>query len=145
MVKISTQLHTIVKQICFPSGNVFFLSLFSPSKNWMHNVVWGCPEILPTGLLLRGLPVLLSLVWLQTELDSTQPYYHYLLCTQRIKSDLRSAREIWTTLILWKITLTAAKSWFDSPSSEKEKVSPPTFSLLFSALKCSFRCLTFSV
>ena len=45
--KISAQLHTTVKKICFPSGNVFFLSLFSLSKNWMHNVVWGCAEILP--------------------------------------------------------------------------------------------------
>ena len=39
--------HTIVKQICFPNDNVLFLSLFSLSKNWMHNVVWGCVEILP--------------------------------------------------------------------------------------------------
>ena len=46
--KISTQHHTIVKKICFPNGNVLFLSLFSLSKSWMHNVVWGCPEILPT-------------------------------------------------------------------------------------------------
>ena len=30
------------------------------------------------GLPLRGRPILLSLVWLQTELDSTQSYYHYL-------------------------------------------------------------------
>ena len=30
------------------------------------------------GLLLRGRPILLSLVLLQTELDSTQSYYHYL-------------------------------------------------------------------
>ena len=28
---------------------------------------------------LRGRPILLSLIWLQTELDSTQSYYHYLL------------------------------------------------------------------
>ena len=27
--KISAQPHTIVKQICFPNGNVLFLSLFS--------------------------------------------------------------------------------------------------------------------
>ena len=47
MGKISAQPHTIVKQICFPNGNVLFLSLFSLSKNWMHNVVWGCVEILP--------------------------------------------------------------------------------------------------
>ena len=45
--KVSAQPHTIVKQICFPNGNVLFLSLFSLSKNWMHNVVWGCAEILP--------------------------------------------------------------------------------------------------
>ena len=49
--KISAQPHTIVKQICFPNGNVLFLLLFlllfSLSKNWMHNVVWGCAEILP--------------------------------------------------------------------------------------------------
>ena len=45
--KISAQPHTIIKQICFPNGNVLFLLLFSLSKNWMHNVVWGCAEILP--------------------------------------------------------------------------------------------------
>ena len=31
--KISAQPHTIVKQICFPNGNLLFLSLFSLSKN----------------------------------------------------------------------------------------------------------------
>ena len=31
--KVSAQPHTIVKQICFPNGNVFFLSLFSLFKN----------------------------------------------------------------------------------------------------------------
>ena len=31
--KISAQAHTIVKQICFPNGNVLFLSLLSLSKN----------------------------------------------------------------------------------------------------------------
>ena len=45
--KNSAEPHTIVKQICFPNGNVLFLSLFSLSKNRMHNVVWGCAEILP--------------------------------------------------------------------------------------------------
>ena len=46
--KISAQLYTTVKQICFPSGNVLFsVSLFSLVKNWMHNVVRGCSEILP--------------------------------------------------------------------------------------------------
>ena len=37
--KISAQPHTIVKQICFPNGNVLFLSLFSLYKNRMHDVV----------------------------------------------------------------------------------------------------------
>ena len=32
------------------------------------------------GLPLRGRPILLSLVWLQTELNSTQSYYHYKTC-----------------------------------------------------------------
>ena len=45
--KISAQPYTIVKQICFPNGNVLFLSLLSLSKNWMHNEVWGRAEILP--------------------------------------------------------------------------------------------------
>ena len=45
--KISAQPHTVVKQICFPNGNLLFLSFFSLSKNWMHDVVWGCAEILP--------------------------------------------------------------------------------------------------
>ena len=31
--KFSAQPHTIVKQICFPNGNVLFLLLFSLSKN----------------------------------------------------------------------------------------------------------------
>ena len=48
--KISAQPHTIVKQICFPNGDVLFLLLFSLSKNWMHNVVWGCVEIAPNAL-----------------------------------------------------------------------------------------------
>ena len=46
MGTISAQPHTIVKQICCSNGNLLFLS-FSLSKNWMHNVVWGCAEILP--------------------------------------------------------------------------------------------------
>ena len=42
------------------------------------------------GLLLRGLPILLLLVWLQTELDSTQSYYHYLARNATIVSGLLS-------------------------------------------------------
>ena len=36
MGKISAQAYTIVKQICFPYGNVLFLSLFSLSKNCFY-------------------------------------------------------------------------------------------------------------
>jgi len=34
---------------------------------------------------LGGCPILLSLVWFQTELDSTQSYYHYLLLTNSLE------------------------------------------------------------
>ena len=51
--KISAQPHTIVKQICFPNCNVLFLSLFSLSKNRMHNVVMSCAEILPRSARIR--------------------------------------------------------------------------------------------
>ena len=44
---VSAQPHTIVKQICFPNGDVLFISLFSLVKNGMHKVVWGCAKILP--------------------------------------------------------------------------------------------------
>ena len=37
-----TNLFSLWKHIVF--------SLFSLSKNWMHNVVWGCAEILPKSL-----------------------------------------------------------------------------------------------
>ena len=53
--KISAQPHTIVKQICFPNGNVVFLSMFSLPKNWMHNVGWGCAEILLAGFLTNNI------------------------------------------------------------------------------------------
>ena len=55
--KVSAQPNTIVKQICFPNRNVLFLSLFSLFKNWMHNVGWGCAEILPS------LQMFLSKIW----------------------------------------------------------------------------------
>ena len=48
--KISVQPHTIVKQICFPNGDVLFLSLLSISKNWMHNEIWGRAKISPKQL-----------------------------------------------------------------------------------------------
>ena len=54
--KISAQAHTIVKQICFPNGNVLFLSLLSLSKNWMHNEVRGCAEISPNSVFSEIVP-----------------------------------------------------------------------------------------
>ena len=44
-----------------------------------------------TGLPLRGRPILLSLVRLLTELDSTQSYYHYLLFNYLVLSLFISA------------------------------------------------------
>ena len=41
--KMSAQPHTIVKQVL----RCNFLALFTLSKNWMHNLVWGYEEILP--------------------------------------------------------------------------------------------------
>ena len=58
--KISAKPHTIVKQICFPNGNLLFLSLFSLSKNWMHNVVWGCAEILPWIVIIITIVIIIS-------------------------------------------------------------------------------------
>ena len=48
--KISAQPHTIVKQICFPNGDVLFLSMLSLSKNRMHNEIWGRAKISPKQL-----------------------------------------------------------------------------------------------
>ena len=69
--KIFAQPHTIVKQICFPNGDVLFLSLSSLSKNWMHNVGWGCAEILP-----KAGPIY-------------NPYYSYFYWCLFIKSNLK--------------------------------------------------------
>ena len=44
--KISAQTHTILKQYRSPKGNLLFTPLFSLSKNYMHNKVWCCAEIL---------------------------------------------------------------------------------------------------
>ena len=52
--KVSAQPYTIVKTNLFPNGNVLFFSLFSLVKNWMHNLVWGCAEILPSASLISG-------------------------------------------------------------------------------------------
>ena len=125
--------------------SVYFQPLCVPLFFFFYRTVCFHARDKKHGLPLRGRPILLSLVWLQTELDSTQSYYSYLVCTQRIRSNLRSTREIWTALMLWKINLRAAKSWFDSPSSEKVKVPPTAFSLLFSPLDYSFRYLSFSL
>ena len=40
------QTHTILKQYRNPKGNLLFTPLLSLSKNYMHNKVWCCAEIL---------------------------------------------------------------------------------------------------
>ena len=80
--KISAQAHTIVKQICFPNGNVLFLSLLSLSKNWMHNEVWGCAEISPNSVFSEIVPdhqpMLIVLVKF-----SHGPIFHYAFSSWR--------------------------------------------------------------
>ena len=46
---------------------------------FFHNLNWLFTRDKQIGLSLRYRPILLSLVWLPTELDSTLSYYHYLL------------------------------------------------------------------
>ena len=62
--KVSVQPHTIVKQICFPNGNVLFLSLFPLFKNWMHNVGWGCAGILPRNIPHKWIMLFAHTEWL---------------------------------------------------------------------------------
>ena len=128
----------------FDVADVFLTSLcvlFLPNRKFFIGQFAYHTRDKQIGLPLRGRPILLLLVWLQTKLDSTQSYYHYLLCTQRTKSDLRSAHQIWTALILWKINLRAASRDSIVRRARKWMFLPPTFSLLFSPLKCSFRCM----
>ena len=44
--KIYVQTYTILKQCRSPKGNLLFTPLLSLSKNYMHNKVWCCAEIL---------------------------------------------------------------------------------------------------
>ena len=65
------------------------------------------------GLLLRGRPIFLLLVWLQTELDSTQSYYHYKLF---VRSSLFGTRFKYTAIkITWK--------WLERRSLKKIRAS----------------------
>ena len=48
----------ICKCTRFPDGNLLFLSLFSLSKNWMHNVGWGCALVLVKKSELSDIPKL---------------------------------------------------------------------------------------
>ena len=47
------------------------------SKGQFLGLDWNRIARLHSQVMKRGRPILLSLVWLQTELDSTQSYYHY--------------------------------------------------------------------
>ena len=50
---------------------------------------------------LRGRPILLSLVWFQTELDSTQSYYHYLLKPFRLYANSNVLIQIFASCKPW--------------------------------------------
>ena len=52
----------ICKCTRFPDGNLLFLSLFSLSKNWMHNVGWGCALVLVKKSELSDIPKLQNFV-----------------------------------------------------------------------------------
>ena len=83
------QPHTIVKQICFSNGNVTWLSLFSLSKNWMHNVVWNCAEILPCKDQIVLIPRRKHLgecwlPWINWEALITEYLFRYLLNETRV-------------------------------------------------------------
>ena len=63
-------------------GFFFFSEIVIFMINWLEDFVLSNSVRSHTrdkqiGLPLRGRLILLSLVWLQTELDSTQSYYHY--------------------------------------------------------------------
>ena len=85
LVKFPHSPILLSKQICFSNGNVLFFSLFSLVKNWMHNVVWGCTEILPSPLV----------SWLWCAILS-------LPCTsgQRLNCVNQSLMEEWLMLII---------------------------------------------
>ena len=85
LVKFPHSPILLSKQICFSNGNVLFFSLFSLVKNWMHNVAWGCTEILPSPLV----------SWLWCAILS-------LPCTsgQRLNCVNQSSMEEWLMLII---------------------------------------------
>ena len=77
---------------------------------------------------LRGRPILLSLVWLQTELDSTQSYYHYLLAyTTQVNITFR-ARWLASSEVISQVLFT----------SEQPKKNKAAFVGMFSQIKLLF-------
>ena len=75
------------------------------------------------GLPLRGRPILLSLVWLQTELDSTQSYYHYISCSTSSNNCLKFCT-LWLNFVSqrshrrppvysWKLSFRLIFQWLD--------------------------------
>ena len=82
------------------------------------------------GLPLRGRPILLSLVWLQTELDSTQSYYHYKL---RHKYGFKT------------LTHRLLRAFMSNSSSESEIsiVLPFSFEFTIKYLGCSLNAIVF--
>ena len=78
------------------------------------NSVYNHPRDKQIGPPLRGRPILLITLWLQTELDSTRSYYHYVYnrfyeIIPDYKKQIKRAAEFWRTdlfsnlmILIWK-------------------------------------------
>lgn len=67
---ISVEPQIIPKQSCTCKVNIFRLTLFSLCKNYMHNVLWDCAEILPQ-FVLDFINKLTVTIFLSTKIESS--------------------------------------------------------------------------
>ena len=78
---------------------LFFSEVVTAMTNWQKNIAspnsaWNHTRDRQIGLPLRGRPILLSLVWLKTELHSTQSSYHYLSSIENNGSTIFSCNNV---------------------------------------------------
>ena len=78
---------------------MFFSEVVTTMINWQQNFAssnsaWNHTRDRQIGLPLRGRPILLSLVWLKTELHSTQSSYHYLSSIENNGSTIFSCNNV---------------------------------------------------
>ena len=76
-----------------------FSEVVTAMINWQQNFassnsVWNHTRDRKIGLPLRGRPILLSLVWLKTEMHSTQSSYHYLSSIENNGSSIFSCNNV---------------------------------------------------